>query len=253
MLRFVVRRILLMIPVLLGPQRAVVHLGARPARGPGAGPPGREGHARSRSPRSTRQYGFDQPLVQQFLIYTSQLLQGDFGISPRTGEPGAGDFIERFPATVELAIAALLFAIVVGIPLGYLAAKRAGGWLDTFAVGTSLAGVVIPVFVLAYMLKLVFAVGLPGPLQRAGRAAVVGSPGSADRRHPHHQLLRAGRAADPGVGRGLGRDPAPHPAGHRPRLHPAGDHRPDDPGLGGRRAERGLRPHRAAPRDSPRA
>ena len=70
---------------------------------------------------------------------------------------------ERFPATLELAIAALIFAVVVGIPLGYLAAaSRAGGWLDTFVVGTSLAGVVIPVFVLAYMLKLVFAVGLPG-------------------------------------------------------------------------------------------
>jgi peptide/nickel transport system permease protein len=125
------------------------------------------------------QYGFDQPLIQQFLIYASQLLQGNFGNSPRTGEPVLETFVERFPATLELAIAALVFAVVVGIPLGYWAAKRAGGWLDTFAVGTSLAGVVIPVFVLAYMLKLVFAVGLPGAL---GALAVLPSSGRQDAR-----------------------------------------------------------------------
>lgn len=71
-------------------------------------------------------------------------------------------FLERFPATVELSLAAMLFAVVVGIPLGYFAAKRAGGVLDLVAVGSSLAGVVIPVFVLAYLLKVVFAIGLPG-------------------------------------------------------------------------------------------
>ena len=71
-------------------------------------------------------------------------------------------FLDRFPATIELALAALLFAIVVGIPLGYAAAKRAGGVVDFFTVGASLLGVVVPVFVLAYLLKIVFAVGLPG-------------------------------------------------------------------------------------------
>ena len=110
-------------------------------------------------------YGFDKPLVSQYLSYTGRLVRGDFGTSPRTGEPVLGTFLERFPATVELAIAALIFAIVVGIPLGYLAAKRPGGALDFFTVGASLLGVVIPVFVLAYLLKIVFAVGLSGPLQ----------------------------------------------------------------------------------------
>ena len=69
-------------------------------------------------------------------------------------------FLERFPATVELSIAALLFAIVLGVPLGYLAAKRHGGALDSLTVSGSLLGVVVPVFFLAYLLKLVFAVGL---------------------------------------------------------------------------------------------
>lgn len=178
MLRFVVRRILLMIPVLLG---LIVLLFVWVRALPGD--PARALLGEKATPESiasvNAQYGFDQPLLQQFLIYASQLLQGNFGNSPRTGEPVLETFVERFPATLELAIAALIFAIVVGIPLGYWAAKRAGGWLDTFAVGTSLAGVVIPVFVLAYMLKLVFAVGLPGPL---GVLAVLPSSGRQDAR-----------------------------------------------------------------------
>jgi peptide/nickel transport system permease protein len=177
-LRFVVRRILLMIPVLLG---LVVLLFIWVRALPGD--PARALLGEKATPESiasvNAQYGFDQPLIKQFLIYASQLLQGNFGNSPRTGEPVLETFVERFPATLELAVAALIFAVVVGIPLGYWAAKRAGGWLDTFAVGTSLAGVVIPVFVLAYMLKLVFAVGLPGAL---GSLAVLPSSGRQDPR-----------------------------------------------------------------------
>ena len=73
----------------------------------------------------------------------------------------------------------------------------------------------IPVFFLAY----------PAQARLRATTAAAGCPparaaGPADRRHPHHQLLRAGRAAHPGVGRGLGRDPAPDPAGHRARHIP---------------------------------
>ncbi|MDN5761416.1 MAG: ABC transporter permease [Microlunatus sp.] len=163
MLRFVIRRILLMVPVLFG-LSVLLFLWVRAL----PGDPARALLGEKATPESiasvNAQYGFDKPLLQQYLIYTSRLLRGDFGNSPRTGEPVLGTFIQRFPATVELGVAALIFAVVVGIPLGYLAAKRAGGWLDSFAVGTSLAGVVIPVFVLAYLLKVVFAVGLHGPL-----------------------------------------------------------------------------------------
>jgi peptide/nickel transport system permease protein len=109
-------------------------------------------------------YGFNKPLLSQYVSYTGRLVKGDLGTSPRTGQPVLGTFLERFPATVELAIAALIFAIAIGIPLGYLAAKRAGGIVDFLTVGTSLLGVVVPVFVLAYLLKIVFAVGLPGAL-----------------------------------------------------------------------------------------
>lgn len=161
MLRFAVRRIMLMIPVLFGLSvllfawlRALPGDPARALLGEKATP---EAIA-----RINEQYGFDQPLLQQYVTYVGQLVRGDFGSSPRTGEPVLETFMLRFPATIELAVAALLFAVVVGIPLGYLAAKRAGGLLDTLTVSASLAGVVIPVFVLAYLLKVVFTVGLPG-------------------------------------------------------------------------------------------
>lgn len=161
MLRFIIRRLLLLVPVLFGLSvllfawlRALPGDPARAMLGDKATP---EAIARLNA-----QYGFDQPVVVQYVKYLGQLARGDFGVSPRTGEPVLGTFLDRFPATIELSIAALLFAVVIGIPLGYFAAKRAGGFLDLFAVGSSLLGVVIPVFVLAYLLKLVFAIGLPG-------------------------------------------------------------------------------------------
>ncbi|GAB3466541.1 ABC transporter permease [Kineococcus endophyticus] len=105
-------------------------------------------------------YGFDQPVWQQYVTYLGRLLRGDFGASINTGEPVVQTFTERFPATIELSVAALLLAIVVGIPLGYLAARRRGGWLDNLVVGGSLLGVVVPVFFLAVILKYVLAIEL---------------------------------------------------------------------------------------------
>jgi peptide/nickel transport system permease protein len=105
-------------------------------------------------------YGFDQPVWQQYLTYVGQIVRGDFGSSINTGEPVVSTFAERFPATIELSVAALVLAIALGIPLGYLAARRRGGWLDNLVVGGSLLGVVVPVFFLAVILKYVLAIEL---------------------------------------------------------------------------------------------
>ena len=163
MLRFVVRRLLLMVPVLFGLSLLLfIWVRALP------GDPARSLLGDKATPQSVArvnaQYGFDKPIVEQYFTYVGAILRGDFGTSPRTGQPVLGTFLDRFPATIELGIAAMLFAIAVGIPLGYFAAKRSGGVLEFFTVGASLLGVVVPVFVLAYLLKIVFAVGLPGPL-----------------------------------------------------------------------------------------
>ncbi|MBB5435022.1 peptide/nickel transport system permease protein [Nocardiopsis composta] len=104
-----------------------------------------------------RAMGLDDPILVQYGRFALQLLQGDMGTSLQTGRPVLTEFWMKFPATVELAAMAMLIAVAVGIPLGYLAARRRGGALDALAVGGSLLGICTPVFFLAFVLKLVFA------------------------------------------------------------------------------------------------
>ncbi len=157
MLRFVLRRLALMVPVLLG-LSVLLFIWVRNL--PGQGP------ARSLlGPRATperieainQSYGFNDPIVEQYFRYVGSLLRGDFLSSIRDGDPVLDSFFNRLPVTIELSLAALLFAIVVGIPLGYVAARNQGRLLDTAVVSGSLLGVATPVFFLALLLKLVFA------------------------------------------------------------------------------------------------
>jgi peptide/nickel transport system permease protein len=106
-------------------------------------------------------YGFDRPLVEQYFQYMGKLLSGDFGVSLQTGRSVLEEFGTRFPATVELAVIALVFAIGVGIPMGYWAARNLGRWQDHSSVVLSLLGIVVPVFFLAFILKWLFAIQLP--------------------------------------------------------------------------------------------
>jgi peptide/nickel transport system permease protein len=156
MLRFVLRRLALLVPVLVGLSillfiwvRALPGDPARALLGQRATP---EGIA-----RVNEVYGFNEPVLQQYLIYVKALLNGDFGRSIQTGQPVLESFFEKFPATVELGMTALLLAVVVGVPLGYYAARHQGRFIDTTIVSGSLLGVVTPVFFLAILLKLVFA------------------------------------------------------------------------------------------------
>lgn len=118
----------------------------------------------------SQQLGLDQPIYVQYGKFLGNALHGDFGKS--TGvQPGLGAidvFIQRFPATIELSFFAILIAVVLGIPLGYLAARRRGGIFDNMSILGSLIGVAIPVFFLAFILKYIFAVKL-GLLPSSGR------------------------------------------------------------------------------------
>ncbi|WZH53708.1 MAG: ABC transporter permease [Nocardioides alkalitolerans] len=156
MLRFIARRLLLMVPVLVGLSvllfawvRALPGDPARALLGERATDAG--------VARVNEIYGFDRPVLEQYGVYVAALLRGDLGTSIQTGRPVTTSFLEYFPATLELALAALLFAVVLGIPLGYLAARHRGGLIDSAVVSGSLLGVVTPVFFLAILLKLVFA------------------------------------------------------------------------------------------------
>ena len=126
-------------------------------------------HATPERVAAMRAYlGLDDPLWQQYLRYIGNLLQGDFGASVINNQPLLKELLHRFPATIELTVAAILFAAGVGIPLGRYAARHAQGWPDGVVTLVSLLGISIPVFVLGLTLQYIFAVQL-GILPAGGR------------------------------------------------------------------------------------
>ncbi|NOX41293.1 MAG: ABC transporter permease [Alphaproteobacteria bacterium] len=114
--------------------------------------------------------GLDQPLIVQFFFYIRDVVQGNFGISLRTGFPVAVDIRRVFPATMELATLGTIFGVILGVPLGVLAAVKRGTWIDQIARVVALIGYSMPVFWL----------GLIGLLLFYGILGWVGGPGRLD-------------------------------------------------------------------------
>src|ERR671930_1717621 len=126
MLRFTIRRLLLLVPILLGVSILVfVWIRALPGS-PAESLLGERADAQSIA-QIRRQLGLDQPLYVQYWRYVETLVHGDLGTSIASRRPVTDEIKERFPATVELSVAAGIFALIVGIPLGFFAAKRYGG------------------------------------------------------------------------------------------------------------------------------
>ncbi|MCP3767146.1 MULTISPECIES: ABC transporter permease [Streptomyces] len=159
MLRLVVRRLLQLIPTLLGLSVLLFLWLDRLPGGPASAILG-EKATEAEVIRINRALGLDQPVYVQYWRFLKRIAELDLGTSTQTGQPVWDEFVLRFPATVELSLLAILLAVVVGIPLGYFAARNRGGWLDVTAVSGSLIGICIPVFFLALILKSVFAVEL---------------------------------------------------------------------------------------------
>lgn len=177
MLRFVVRRLFLLIPILIGLSllvffwiRALPGSPAEALLGERATP---ESIAQARD-----QYGLDDPLYVQYWRYVQTVGSGDLGTSIASHRPITEELRERFPATIELAFSAMVFATLIGVPLGFFAAKRYGGLFDHSSLFLSLIGVSIPIFFLAILLKWLFAVNL-GWLPSVGRQDVL-----IDAEHP---------------------------------------------------------------------
>jgi len=155
-LRFVVRRLLQLVPTLLGLSVLLflwVH--ALPG-GPEYSLLGEDATTEQRE-QLRQSLGLNDPIWIQYGRFMGKLLQLDFGTSLATGQPVMTEFLNRFPATAELAVTAMLIATVVGIPLGYFAARYRGRLIDTSAVAGSLIGICIPVFFLGFIFKVVFA------------------------------------------------------------------------------------------------
>ena len=170
MLRFALRRLLLTIPILIGLSIVVFVFVRSLPGGPAIALLGERATQESQE-QLEKSLGLDQPVHVQYLRYMNNVLHGDLGNSVVTRQPVADEIRRQFPATVELGLAAMLFAILVGVPLGFIAAKRYQGVLDQTSLVLSLIGVSFPVFFLALLLKYVFAVKL-GWLPTIGRLTV---------------------------------------------------------------------------------
>ncbi len=169
MLKFVVRRVLLLVPILLGLSILVFLFVRALPGGPETALLG-ENTTPERVAQVREAYGLDRPVYEQYFSYMERTVQLDFGTSIQTRRPVTDEIRQRFPATVELATTAMIIAVGVGIPLGFVAARRYGSWIDNTSTAGSLLGIAIPVFVLAFLLKYVFAIKL-GWLPTQGREA----------------------------------------------------------------------------------
>lgn len=165
--RFLFRRLLLTVPVLLGVATLVfslIHLIP--------GDPAQAMLGEAASPQDVAdlraRLGLDRPLLEQYGSFLGGALRGDLGTSLRTSQPVTAMIAERMPATFELALAAMAFAILAAMPLGIAAAVWRGTTVDHGAMTLALMGISIPNFWLGPLLAIVFAVEL-GWLPVAGR------------------------------------------------------------------------------------
>lgn len=129
----------------------------------------------------TERFGLDKPIYVQFGIYLNNVAHGDFGNSIRFSRPVTQILVERFPLTIELALMALTLAIVVGVPLGIISARKHNSLADVATMVAANVGISMPVFWLGLMLSYLFGVllrGTPFWLPPSGRlsAGVVSVP-----------------------------------------------------------------------------
>jgi peptide/nickel transport system permease protein len=171
MIRFVVRRLLLSIPVLFGVVLLVFVLARVIPGDPCVATYGEKATEAVCSAFNAR-YGLDKPIIEQFVTYLGALLTGDLGFSVKFGRPVADVLLERLPVTVELTVMALIFASVFGLILGLASAMRRNSFADVSTMVIANLGVSIPVFVLGLLLAFVFSVLLkntPFVLPPSGR------------------------------------------------------------------------------------
>jgi len=161
MTTYILRRILLSIPVLFGILFATFTLGRLIPGDPCRAMLGEKATDAVCDEFNTR-HGLDKPILVQFGYYVNEIAHGDFGRSFRFSKPVTDLLIERLPITVELSIAALVLSILVGIPLGVISAVKHNSWIDVLTMLWANMGVSMPVFWLGLMLAYIFALALKG-------------------------------------------------------------------------------------------
>ncbi|AHG20390.1 peptide transporter [Chania multitudinisentens RB-25] len=160
MLQFILRRLGLVIPTFIGITLltfAFVHM---IPGDPVTIMAGERGISAERHAQLMAEMGLDKPLYQQYFHYVSNVLHGDLGTSLKSRISVWEEFVPRFQATLELGICAMLFAVIVGIPVGVMAAVKRGSIFDHTAVGISLTGYSMPIFWWGMMLIMLVSVQL---------------------------------------------------------------------------------------------
>lgn len=160
MFRFILTRLSLVIPTFLGMTLVAFFLIRLVPGDPIETLAGERGVDAARHAVLLKEYGLDRPILVQYGIYIGRVLQGDLGKSIITQTPVLTEFGALFPATIELAVCAILFALVIGIPAGILAAVKRNSILDHGVMGVSLTGYSMPIFWWGLLLILLFSVQL---------------------------------------------------------------------------------------------
>jgi peptide/nickel transport system permease protein len=159
MIAMLLRRLLLLVPILFG-VTVIVFGAVRLVPGDPAQVMLGERASPEAIARVRESLGLDKPLPVQFATTVGRMARGDLGRSIVSGAPVTQEISQRFPATVELGGAALAIALIVGIPLGILAAARKNSWIDVLSTSGALVGVSMPIFWLGLVLMLLFSAQL---------------------------------------------------------------------------------------------
>jgi len=154
---FVLRRVAQALPVLIGVTLVAFFLTYRLPGDPARALAG-ERYREEDLARIRTELGLDRPAVVQYAAYLGRLARGDLGTSFATGRPVTEELAERFPRTAVLAVASLAVAVVLGLGLGVVSARRPGGLVDRASMLFALGGISVPVFVSAILLLWLFAV-----------------------------------------------------------------------------------------------
>jgi ABC-type dipeptide/oligopeptide/nickel transport system permease component len=166
--RFLIRRFLLTVPVLLGIVTLVFSLIHLVPGDPVQIMLG-EGAQSNDVELLRHKLGLDRPILEQYSTYLKSLIRGELGISFRFGEPVGHIIATRYPATIELAVLSLIVGLIIALPLGILAATGSGKWLDRVITTVTLLGISLPNFALGPMVIILFSLML-GWLPVSGRA-----------------------------------------------------------------------------------
>jgi dipeptide transport system permease protein len=160
MLRFIFTRLSLIIPTFLGMTLLAFFLIRLVPGDPIETLAGERGIDAERHAELLKAYGLDRPVMVQYGIYIAKVLQGDLGKSIITQTPVLSEFTALFPATIELALCAIVFALLLGVPAGIIAAVKRNSILDHGVMGVSLTGYSMPIFWWGLLLILLFSVQL---------------------------------------------------------------------------------------------